>query len=179
MDNTTIIEGYGPTYGRIEDTTSYRTEVCGTITVLTVYGMIQLVYKWNAAMIEHVCDIESALDRISNNEKDGVFDHSRPDADSITAARLLLSAMKHTSVLPRWVRGHADKRGPSYKLQEEINMQTKKLVGKASINLPLEFKAQHDGLHFPEQHISLVLVGKKITSNYNTPCTQYPLPINK
>jgi hypothetical protein len=25
MDNTKIIEGYGPTYGRIEDTTSYRT----------------------------------------------------------------------------------------------------------------------------------------------------------
>jgi hypothetical protein len=36
MNNTTIIEGYGPTDVIIEDTTSYRTEVCGTIAVLTV-----------------------------------------------------------------------------------------------------------------------------------------------
>jgi hypothetical protein len=34
MDNTPIIAGYGPTYGRNEDTTSYRTEVYGTVSVL-------------------------------------------------------------------------------------------------------------------------------------------------
>jgi hypothetical protein len=60
MDNTTIIEGYEPTDGRIEDTTSYttsyRTEVCGTIALLAFYGMIQSVYKWNASTIAHVCD---------------------------------------------------------------------------------------------------------------------------
>jgi hypothetical protein len=72
--------------------------------------------------------------------------------------------MKHTTILPRWVRGHAKKRGPPYILQEKINMQTDKLVGKAHTNLPLEFKPQHGGLHFPDQHISLVLDDKKVTS---------------
>jgi hypothetical protein len=43
IDNTTIIEGYGPADGRIEDTASYRTEVCGTIAVLAVYGTIQSI----------------------------------------------------------------------------------------------------------------------------------------
>jgi hypothetical protein len=49
-------------------------------------------------------------------------------------------------------------------LQEEINMQTDKLAGNAHTNLPLDFKAQHDCLHFPEQDISLVLDGKKVKS---------------
>jgi hypothetical protein len=71
----------------MEDTTSYRTEVCGTIAVLAVYGMTQSVDKWNASTIEHVCDSESALDHIWNKEKDGIFDQSRPDAYAITAVR--------------------------------------------------------------------------------------------
>jgi hypothetical protein len=163
-DNTKIIEGYGPSYDRIENTTSYRTEFYGTIAVLTVYGMIQSVYKWQASTIEHVCDSESALDRIWNKEKDCVFDPSRPDADAITVAKLLLYNTKHTIISPLWVRGHADKRGLRYTLQEEINMQTDNLAKKAHTNLPLEFKARHDCLHFPEHHISLLLNEKKVTS---------------
>jgi hypothetical protein len=69
MDNTAIIEGCGPTDGNIKDTTSYRTEVCSTLTVLVVYGMIQAVYSWNASNIEHVCDSESALNRVSGTKK--------------------------------------------------------------------------------------------------------------
>jgi hypothetical protein len=148
----------------IEDTTSYRTEVWGKIAVLAVHCMIQSVYKWNASTIEHVCDSDSTLERIWNKEKDGIFDQSRPDADAITAAGLLLSTTKHITISPLWVRGHADKRGPSYALQEEINMQTDKLARKAHLNLPLEFKARHDCLHFPKHHISLVLNEKKVTS---------------
>jgi hypothetical protein len=116
IDNINIIYGYVPTDGRIEDTTSYRTEVCGAIDVLAVYSMIQSVYTWNTAIIEHVCDRTLALDRIWNNEKDKVFHQSRPDTDAITAARVLLSATKHTNILPLWVRGHANKRGPPYTL---------------------------------------------------------------
>jgi hypothetical protein len=40
LDNSTIIEGHGPTDGRIQDTTSYQTEVLGTISILTIYNMI-------------------------------------------------------------------------------------------------------------------------------------------
>jgi hypothetical protein len=125
--------------------------------VLAVYWMIQSVYKWNASAIGHVCDSESSLGRIWNKEKDGIFDQSITDVDAITVVRVLVSAAKHTTISPLWVRGHADKRGPSYTPQGEINMQTDKLAGNAHLNLPLEFKAQHDFLHLPEHHISLVI----------------------
>jgi hypothetical protein len=113
MDNTTIIEGYGPTDGRIEDTTSYRTEVCVTIAVLDIYGMMQSLYKWHASTVEHVCDSESALDCIWNKDKEVIFDQSITDADAITAARLPLSNTKQRIISPRWVKVNAGKRGPS------------------------------------------------------------------
>jgi hypothetical protein len=131
--------------------------------VLAVYGMIQSVYKWNdSTTIEQVCDSESALNRIWSKEKYGIFDQSRPYADA--AAILLLSTTNRTIIYPLWVRGNADERGPSYTLQEEIDMQTDNLSRKAHINLSLEFKARHDCLNFPEHHISLVLNEKKVTS---------------
>jgi hypothetical protein len=40
LNNTTIIERHCPTNGRIQDTTSYRTEVSVAIAILTVYNMI-------------------------------------------------------------------------------------------------------------------------------------------
>jgi hypothetical protein len=98
--------------------------------------MIQYFYNWKSARIEHVCNSESALNRIWNKEKYGVFDQSIPDADDITAARTLLSAIKNTQVSPQWVQGHADKRGQPYKPQEETNTQTDILTGKAHTNLP-------------------------------------------
>jgi hypothetical protein len=164
LDNTTPIKGYGPTYGRIKDTASCRIEVCGTIIFLAVYGMIPSVYNWNGATIEHFCDSESALNHIWNKEKDDVFDQSNPDADAITAARVILSTTKHTHIYPKGIHGHAYKRGPPYTLQEEINMQTDQLTGKAHTNLPPEYKARHDCLYFPEQNISIVLDSKKVTS---------------
>jgi hypothetical protein len=102
MDNKKIVKGYGPTDGIIDVTTSYRTEVYGTIAVLVVYGMIQSVYNWNAATIEHVWDSESALNRIWNKEKDGIFEQLRPASEAITAARVLLLSMKHTNISPKW-----------------------------------------------------------------------------
>jgi hypothetical protein len=93
------------------------------------------------------------MDRSWNKEKDGIFNQSRPDADAIMVVRLLLSTTNHAIISSLWVRGRADKRGPPYTLQKEINMQTDNLAGKAHINLPLEFKARHDCLHFPKHHI--------------------------
>jgi hypothetical protein len=75
-----------------------------------------------------------------------------------------LSAKKHRTILPLWIRGHADKGGPSYKWKKQINIQTYKLAGNAHTNLPLDFKARHDCIRFPKQHISLVIDGKKVTS---------------
>jgi hypothetical protein len=136
--NTTIIKGHVPTDGRIEDTTSYRTEVCGTIELLAVYGMIQSVYNWNATTIEDVCSSDSALNRIWNKGKDYVYDQYRPDANAITSARVLLASCKHINIFPTLVRGYADKRGHQYTLQEETNIQTDGLAGKAHANIPPE-----------------------------------------
>jgi hypothetical protein len=126
--------------------------------------MIQSAYNWNAATIEHVYNSESALNCIWNKDKDGIFDQSRPDTNTITAARVPLSSTKHTNIYSKWVRGNACRRGPPYTLEEEINMQTDQLAGKAHANLPPGYKARHNCLHFPEQNISIVFDGKKVTS---------------
>jgi hypothetical protein len=93
-------------------------EVSSTIAIITIYNMIVKLYNWKAKEIEHVSDSESALDRIWNIEPDGVFDQSRPDADIILMAKVQLQKAKHTKIVPTWVRGHADKRGPPYTDQE-------------------------------------------------------------
>jgi hypothetical protein len=164
-DKSTIMEGHGPTDGRIQDITSYRTEVSGTIAIQAIYNMIVKVYNWKAKYIEHVCDSESVLDRIWTVEPDGVFDQSLPDADVILVAKSQLQKAHHTKITPTWVRGHADKRGTPYTDQEDINMQADKLAGSAHKSLPDDLKARHDSLHFPEQHISLCLHCHKVTSN--------------
>jgi hypothetical protein len=53
-----------------------------------VYSLIKQVYIWKAQSIEHICDIESALDMVSNMEPDDVFDQSRPAADIILVAKI-------------------------------------------------------------------------------------------
>jgi hypothetical protein len=105
LDNATIIEGHGSADGRIQDTTSYWTEVSGTISILTIYKMIVKVYNWKSKEIEHVCDSKSALEN-------GVFDQSRPDTDVILVAKDQLQKAKHTKIVPTWVTGHADERPP-------------------------------------------------------------------
>jgi hypothetical protein len=97
-------------------------EVAGTIAILTIYNMIVKLYNWKASETEHVCDIESAINRIWNLEPDGVFDQSRPDTDVILVAKDQLQKARHTKIVPTWVRGNADKRGPLYTDQEHINM---------------------------------------------------------
>jgi hypothetical protein len=126
--------------------------------------MIVKVYNWKAKEIEHVCDSESALDRIWNVEPNGVFDKSRSDADVILVAKVQLQKAKHTKIVPTWVRGHADKRAPPYNDQKQIYMRADRLAGTAYKALQQGFTSRHDSLQFPEQHISLCLQGQKVTS---------------
>jgi hypothetical protein len=135
----------------------------GTIAIFTMYNMIVQVYNWKAKEIEHVCNTESALDRVWNIEPDGVFDQSMPDAYVILVTKFQLQTAKHTKIVPTWVRGHADKQGAPYTNQEQINMRADKLAGTAHKALPHDFTAHHEGLHLPEQHISLCLQGQKVT----------------
>jgi hypothetical protein len=80
--------------------------------------MIVKVYNWKVKEFEHICDSESALDRIWNAEPNGVFDQSSPDADVILVAKVQLQKAKHTKIVPTWVRGHADEQPPPYTNQE-------------------------------------------------------------
>jgi hypothetical protein len=112
LDNSTIVEGHGPTYSRIQDTTSYRMEVSCTIAILAIY----------------VCDSESGLDRIWSSEPGGVFDQSRPDADVILVAKEQLQKEIHIKIVPTWVREQTDNRGPPYTDQEHINIRADKLA---------------------------------------------------
>jgi hypothetical protein len=144
MDNSTIMEGNGPTDGCIQDKKSYRAEVSGTIVMLEIYNMIVKVYNWKAKYIEHVCGSESALDRIWNMEPDGLFDQYRPDSDVILVVKAQLQKAHHTKITPTSVRGHADKRGPTYTDQEYINMWADKLAESAHKSFPDDLKARHD-----------------------------------
>jgi hypothetical protein len=172
MESSTIIKGHGPTDGRIQDTTSYRTEVSGTISILAIYNMIFNVYNWKSKEIEDVCDSDSALHIIWNTEPDGEFDQSRRDADIILVAKAQLQKAHHTKITPTWVRGHACRRVSPYTYKEDINMRAETLTGSAHTTLPDNFKACHDSLYFPEQHISLCLHEQKVTSNITPKITR-------
>jgi hypothetical protein len=145
----------------------------GTIAILAIYNMIVKVYNWKPKEIEHVCDSESALDRIWNLEPDGVFDQSRPSY-VILVAKDQLQKAHHANITPTWVRGHVDKRGPPYTDQEDINMRADKLAGSAHKSLPDDLKARHDSLHFPEQHISLPPWAKGNVKDHSKCSAQLP-----
>jgi hypothetical protein len=61
-----------------------------------------------------------------------------------------------------WVSSHADKRGPPFSKQEELNIMTDTLAERAHTELPNELKTRHDAPYFPEQHISVVISQKKV-----------------
>jgi hypothetical protein len=59
----------------------------------------------------------------TNPQKDqniSVFDKTKPDTDVTKAAINLISDLQsYSKVKSYWVRGHTDKRGPPFSLQEE------------------------------------------------------------
>jgi hypothetical protein len=60
--HTTIIEGHGTTYGCIQDTASYRTEVCRMIAILAIYSLIVKLYNWRAKDVDLILSLEYLLD---------------------------------------------------------------------------------------------------------------------
>jgi hypothetical protein len=44
LDNDIILEGFGATDGRVEDTHSYRAELCGNIATFSILNIIRRVY---------------------------------------------------------------------------------------------------------------------------------------
>jgi hypothetical protein len=165
LKNGILLEGFGATEGRVEDTHSYRSEFCGNITTLSILDIIRRVYGFTPPAIEHVCDHQSDITATWKENIFSVFDKTKPDADVIMVAQSAISGLQQFSTVKAfWVSIHADKRGPPYSKQEELNIMTDTLAERAQTGLPDELKPRYDALHFPEQHISVVISQKKVTS---------------
>jgi hypothetical protein len=158
LDNAILIQGFGATGGRVENTHSYRAELCGNITTLTILNIIRRIYGFTPRSIQHVCDNQSAITSTWKHGTLSVFDKTKPDADIIIVARVALSEFQlHSPGKPHWVASHSDKLGPPYTIQEELNILTYKLAEIAQTELPLNLRPRHDALHFPEQQISVII----------------------
>jgi hypothetical protein len=61
LNNNIMLEGFGATDGRVEDTHSYRAELCGNIATFSILNIIRRIYAFYPISIEHVCDNQSAI----------------------------------------------------------------------------------------------------------------------
>jgi hypothetical protein len=161
LDKEIIIQGVGATDGRVEDTHFYHAKLCGNIATFAILNIIIHIYS----SIQHVCNNQSAISVTCKYDTLSVFDRTKPDADVIIVARVALSELQlHFYGKPHWVSSHADKRGPPYTIQEELNILTDKLAERAQTELSLDLRPRHDALRFPEQQIAVVIVQKKVSS---------------
>jgi hypothetical protein len=87
LDNEVIVQGCGATEGRVDDVSSYRTEICGNITTFTVILLLRKSYGFPTPSIEHVCDNQSAISATWKDKTISVFDHMKPDAHVDKVAR--------------------------------------------------------------------------------------------
>jgi hypothetical protein len=105
-----------------------------------------------------ICDNKSAITATWKDENISVFDETKPDADVAKVARNSIAALQPFSTVKSfWVEGHADKRGPSFSLQEELNILTDGLAALAQTALPPDMRPRPNCLHFPEKQISIVI----------------------
>jgi hypothetical protein len=70
----------------------------------------------------------------------------------------------HSTLKSYWVEGHAEN-GPPHSPQEELNILTDGIAGKAQTSLTPTMKPHSDCLYFPEQHIAIVTHQIKVTSH--------------
>jgi hypothetical protein len=61
FDTTILLEGFGATDGRVEDTHSYGAELCGNIATFFILNIIRRFYGFSQPNIEHVCDNQSVI----------------------------------------------------------------------------------------------------------------------
>jgi hypothetical protein len=150
LDNEILIQSFGATDGRVEDTNSYRAELCGNVATFAIINIIRRIYGFAPHSIQHVCGNQSAITATWKHDTLSVFDKTKPDPDVIIVDRVYLSELHLNSpAKPYWVASHSDKRGPPYTIQEKLNILTDKLTERAQTELPLDLRQIHDALHFP------------------------------
>jgi hypothetical protein len=116
--------------------------------------------------IEHVCDNKSAIAATWKDENISVSNKTKPDADvAKVAINLIADLQSYSKVKAYWFEGHEYKRGPSFSPKEELLILIDGLVTKSQTALPPDMKPRTDCIHFPEQHISIVIQHRKVTSH--------------
>jgi ribonuclease HI len=169
LDNVVLIQGFGAKDGCIKDVSSYRAEICGNIATFTVFSLLRKVYCFSPPSIEHVCDNQSAISATWKDKNISVFDKTKPDANVAKVARnAIVEIQQHSQVNAFWVEGHADKCGPPFSPQEELNILIDGLAAKAQTNLPTEMKPRSDCLHLPEQQVSILIQKEKSHHDFHT-----------
>jgi hypothetical protein len=127
--------------------------------------IIRRVYGFSPPTMEHVCVNQYVITYTWKENTLSIFDKTRPYADVIMVAHSAISELQQLSTVKVfWVSIHADRRGPPFSKQEELNIMTDTLAESAQTELPDELKLRHDALHFPEPHIYVVISQKKFTS---------------
>jgi hypothetical protein len=107
LDNEVLVQGFGATYGRVDDVSSYRAEICGNIATFTVFTLIRKVYGFAPPSIEHVCKNQSAISATWKDENINIFNKSKPDADVAKLSRNAIADLElHFLVTAYWVEGH-------------------------------------------------------------------------
>jgi hypothetical protein len=61
LNNEILPDDFGAMDGRVEDTHSYRCEVCGNIAAFAILNIIRCVYGFSPSTVEHVCDNQSTI----------------------------------------------------------------------------------------------------------------------
>jgi hypothetical protein len=178
LDNEVLIKGFGATDGRVEDVSSYRTEIFCNIATCTMLTLIRKVYSYPPPNIERVCDNQSAITATWKDENISVFENTKPDDYAAKAARNAIADIKtFFTVKLYWVKGHANKCGPPLSLQEEMNILTDGLATLAQTALPPDMRPLPDCLHFPKQQICIVIRQKSLHPIFPLICqTPYTVP---
>jgi hypothetical protein len=132
LDNEVLIQGFGTTDGLVEDVSSYRAYIWGSISTSTVFNLIRKVHGFSPPTVKHICDNQSAISATCKYENISVFENTKPNSDVAKVARNSISDLQlHSNVKSYWLEGHADKRGPPFSPQVELNIPTDGLSGKA------------------------------------------------
>jgi len=129
-----IIEGYNPlhritakviTPGGAQDHSSYRSELAGIYSTLTIINHICFFYDIHEGQVEFACDGLSALHQVFSNNSTS---SDVADFDLVSAARKAWTTSPVTWIT-RHVAGHKDK-DPTHKLDcwESLNVEADNLA---------------------------------------------------
>jgi ribonuclease HI len=109
MDEKVILSGGGPDDGEPLSMTSYRSELGGLASALTVLGMLERLVHLNIHSVKFVSDNQSAVRACKRKPTESIFHRTESDYDLLaTITNLQEEFCNGINIQYAWVRGHAD-----------------------------------------------------------------------